>query len=206
MTEERVISVGDLYDSSVRQEKFLASIADGIQALILATEKLGVRMQHVEAALKTAPVVTAAAAPYSPAQPATATKLEPRGVLVLPPGSGRLAAFHPEPSIEVVAARQVHDEERRAREEADAAIRQKEDAERLARLEEERKRKEAEQERIRLELIAKAEAERQKKEALENKTRLLMSDLITNVSSGLFPEESSEPALANKKGGGLFDD
>jgi hypothetical protein len=203
-----VITVGDLYDSSVRQEKFLASIADGIQALILATEKLGVRMQNVEAALKTAPVVHQAATPYTerPTPATTATKSEPRGALVLPPGSGRPSAFHHEPSVEVVAAKQVQDEERRAREEAETAFRQKEDAERLARLAEEHKRREAEQERIRLELLAKAEAERLKKEALENKTRLLMSDLITNVSSGLFPDESAEPAVANKKGGGLFDD
>ena len=201
MTEQdRVVTVGDLYDSSLRQEKFLASISEGIQGLILAIEKVGVRVQNLEIAIKSAPAV---AAPEQP-KPVPVVKVEPRGNLVLPPGSARVPIFA-EPAVEVVAAKQVHDEERQAREEAEAILRQKEDAERLARLEEERKRKEAEQERVRQELVAKAEAEKKQKEALENKTRLLMSDLITNVSSGLFPDETAEPAQS-KKSGGLFDD
>lgn len=199
MTEQdRVVTVGDLYESSVRQEKFLAAIAEGIQSLILATEKVGVRIQNLEISLKSAPV-----APEAP-KPVAVVKLEPRGNLVLPPGSSRAPIFA-EPAVEVVAAKQVYDEERKAREEAEALHRQKEDAERLARLEEERKRKEAEQDRLRQELLAKAEVEKKQKEALENKTRLLMSDLITNVSSGLFPDESTEPTQS-KKNGGLFDD
>ena len=201
--EEKTVTVTDLYESSLRQEEILSKICNGMESLILAIEKVGVRIQNVETTMKQVPIVSSSA----PADKPDPIKInsEPRGNLVLPPGSSRpFVREENSRSIESVAAKQVLEEERAAREEAIASARQKDDAERLERLEEERKRKFEEGERARVAAEEKAEADRLKKEQLESKARLLMSDLITNVPSGLFGDETEEPTV--ERSGGLFDD
>ena len=203
--EPRQVTVVDLFDSSTRQETLLEKLLNATLALNLSIEKLGLRVQAVETAVKEG-FVPGPRSPSHSVVPAKSipAKSEQRGLLVLPPGMGGPRPIIEEKiSNEDLAKKQLEEENIRAQEEARLEVKRREEAERLARVEEDRKRKEEETERIRKEEIRRIEEERIRKETLEKKTRSIMSDLITNVGSGLFPDEETS---GHKKTGGLFDE
>lgn len=193
-----------LLESSRNQEKLLLR-------LVCEVEKLTRRLTSLE----TLPSIgsTVRKDTQSPASTPTSTSrsLPPqRGALVLPPGCRSttipsMTVPKAVSSAEDNAVRQAQNEElalqrRRADEEA-----------RLARIESERKEREAEDERRRVLERKRIEEEKRIKEELERKTRGLMTGLLTSgPGGGLFDDDLGEFG-SNKKGngtktGGLFDD
>lgn len=186
-----------LLASSVNQEKLLGRLVGEIEQINLRLHSLEAKIlseRPTEKMHSSIPAISAR--PTSPPLPK-----EPRGTLVLPPGSrpanGVLAPT-------VAPSVQTSQEE----ENQMLARRRAEEEARLLRIEAERKAKEAQDEQRRLEEAKRIEEERRAKAELERKTRGLMTDLlITNVGGSLFEDDDLlAGSTAKPKGGGLFDD
>ena len=182
-----------ILESSLRQEKLLEKIATELERMnrrLSAVERLG-------------------GASGSPAQsPSGSNKSATRGNLVLPPGSRQM--YVPAMTMEKKPADPSAAEEAvvRERDELEAIQRRRaEEESRLARIEAERIQREAEEERRRLAEMARMEEEKRMKKMLEEKTRGLMTGLLTGGGGGGLFDDLDDTATDKKKnGGGLFDD
>lgn len=177
----------ELLESSLRQEKLL-------ERLLGEMEKMNRRLFAIETS---GALGAPREAPKPVASPTgSATPKPSRGTFVLPPGS------RPAVIPNIVEPKPAEDREKA---EEDAIFRRRAEEEaRIARIEAERREREAEEERKRIAEIKRLEDERRMKEELEKKTRGLMSGLLTSSGGGLFADENID-APAPKKGG-LFDD
>lgn len=203
-----------ILDSAHRQERLLERIVGEL-------EKMNRRLSAVERLSPTSGLSAISSAvakgTISPTQSPTGaqaskTVSEPRGHLVLPPGS-RSAHTAPIPNDKKPVVSAVEEEAAREKQELEVIERRRaEEVSRLARIEAERLEREAEEERKRLAELKRIEEEKHMKEELEKKTRGLMTDLLTggNSGGGLFANDELDDMLGSKggkkKSGGLFDD
>ena len=187
-----------LLESSLRQEKLL-------ERLLSEMERANRNLINIELKQQNS-TPSPNASPTSGKQTSSFPQ-QPRGTLLLPPGSRpatvpTVVSKTPELSAAELAAS-------KEREEQEAILRRRaeEDA-RLARIEAERLEREAEEERRRMAELKRIEDEKRMKEQLEKKTRGLMTGLLSNGSAGgLFGDDDLDiSGPAGKKSGGLFDD
>ena len=203
-----------ILDSAHRQERLLERIVGEL-------EKMNRRLSAVERLSPTSGLSeissSAAKGTISPTQSPTGAQAskpgsEPRGHLVLPPGS-RPAHVTPILNDKKPVVSAVEEDAAREKQELEVIERRRaEEVSRLARIEAERLEREAEEERKRLAELKRLEEEKRMKEELEKITRGLMTDLLTsgNSGGGLFANDDLDDMLGSKerqkKSGGLFDD
>ena len=198
-----------MLESSKRQEHLLERIVSEL-------EKLNTRIANLERVAPSSSAASTSSRVVSPgASPTNASSQQSaprpiRGSLVLPPGSrpANIPNLPERKPAEVIPS--ADDAITRERQEQEAIMRRRAEEEaRIARIEAERKQREEEEERKRLEEIKRIEEERKRKEELEKKTRGLMTGLIEPMTSGgggLFEDDLDLVGKPGKKAGGLFDD
>lgn len=198
------LALDALVQSAKRQEELFSKVCELLEGLNDKMERFGKAADKMENTLH---LMNAKITEGE----STQRQLGPRGALVQPPGRSigdprnqipvqtSKSGLTPGRSVEEQRARQEALEKERVRLAEEERIQQEENRKRRAEDEARRKKEEEErkQEELRLE-----EEERKRKDVLEQKTRGLMSNLISGGGSvDLFPDEPKRT-----QGGMLFDD
>eukprot|EP00397_Hematodinium_sp_SG-2012_P043725 GEMP01048670.1.p1 GENE.GEMP01048670.1~~GEMP01048670.1.p1 ORF type:complete len:219 (+),score=57.49 GEMP01048670.1:30-659(+) len=199
------MALAALVRSSQRQEELFGKVCELLESLNDKMDHFNATTARLEQTVANLNAKAATGADASGSHRPTPT----RGALVQPPGRTLADPRRSQISAPVAAGgsavRNVAEEQAKQealeREQRRLTEEEKSRQEELRqrRVEEEHRRKQEEDAR-RLEELRVQEEERKRKEALEQKTRGLMSNLITGGGPDLFPDEPK------RSGGGLFDD